>query len=87
MSWNWQDISALSIVGGATMYVTALVYRRLRRRETGACDSGCSGCEQTELASTQQVPNGLVPLEHKVRELEANETKSQDPNGLVPFGE
>ncbi|MDA1050882.1 MAG: FeoB-associated Cys-rich membrane protein [Planctomycetota bacterium] len=58
MTWNWQDISALSIVSVAVVYVATLVYRRLRRREAGACGGGCFGCKQAEPESQQIVTIG-----------------------------
>ena len=48
MTWTWQDIVALSIVGVAFAYVANLIYQRLRRRNAGACGGGCFGCEQAE---------------------------------------
>ncbi|MBI2481752.1 MAG: hypothetical protein HYV60_24850 [Planctomycetia bacterium] len=53
MTWNWQDIIALTIVGVAFTYVAYLVYQRLRRRNVGACGGGCFGCKQAEPESTQ----------------------------------
>jgi len=55
MIWNWQDISALSIVSIAIVYVAYLVYRRLRRREAAECGGGCFGCKQAEPRATQLV--------------------------------
>jgi len=58
MNWNWQDISAISIVSIALVYVSRLVYRQLRRREAGACGGGCFGCQRTEPESVQLVTLG-----------------------------
>lgn len=55
MIGNWQDIVALSIVSIAVLYVAYSVYRRLRRRETGACGGGCFGCTQPETESPQVI--------------------------------
>jgi hypothetical protein len=55
MTWNWQDFGALSIVSIAVVYVAYSVYRRLRRREVGACGSGCFGCTQPEPEANELV--------------------------------
>lgn len=55
MTWNWQDIFALAIVSIAVVYLAFFVYRRLRRREGGACSGGCFGCQQPEPEATQLV--------------------------------
>ena len=53
MTWDWQDIIALSFVGVAFAYVANLIYLRLRRRNLGSCDSGCFGCPHAEPKSPQ----------------------------------
>ncbi|MBC8355346.1 MAG: FeoB-associated Cys-rich membrane protein [Planctomycetes bacterium] len=58
MTWTWQDVTALAIVGIAFAYVAYLVYQRLRRRNDGACGGGCFGCAQNESESTQVVTIG-----------------------------
>ncbi len=55
MTWNWQDLAALSIVSIAVVYVAYLVYQRLRRQKAGACGGGCFGCKQTEPESSKLV--------------------------------
>ncbi|MEO8495069.1 MAG: hypothetical protein ABI614_08360 [Planctomycetota bacterium] len=55
MTWNWQDIAALSIVSIAVVYVAYLVWQRLRRRDTGTCGGGCFGCKQAAPEATQLV--------------------------------
>jgi FeoB-associated Cys-rich membrane protein len=55
MSWNWQDIAALSIVGIAVVYVANLVYQRLRRKKAGACGGGCFGCKQLNAEAARLV--------------------------------
>jgi hypothetical protein len=59
MSWDWQDIVALSIVGIAFAYVARLVYQRLHRRNTGACGGGCFGCKLAEPELTRVHTIGL----------------------------
>ena len=58
MTWNWQDIVALSIVGAALVYVAYLAYKRLRGRHRSAhrgrtCGGGCFGCQQAAPESPQ----------------------------------
>lgn len=59
MTWDWQDIIALIIVGVACTYVAYLVYLRLRGRKARACGGGCFGCQQAEPESTQVHTIGL----------------------------
>ena len=53
MTWNWQDIVALSIVGAALVYVAYLAYKRLRGRHGRTCGGGCFGCQQAAPESPQ----------------------------------
>ena len=55
MFGTWQDISALTIVSIALVYVAYLVYRRLRGQKAAACGGGCFACPQSQPDANQLI--------------------------------
>lgn len=59
MTWDWQSVTAIAVVGIAAGYLAFRVRALLRRKKSGGCASGCGHCEE----STTEQDQSLVSIE------------------------
>jgi len=74
MSFYWQEIAALAVVGIALIYLGRRVWRALRGESKGGCATGCSTCPAGQDADS---PKPLVAADTLLESL----PKRQAANG------